>query len=121
MGIESRLNPYGRDSQVVGPPIVRDQTGKALEIGDQVLVLKTGVLARVAQITPLLHPGAPPNMMMVRLVTVIDVAVPRNAALDDVFRVTTALEMGGVQPPGNSGPPAADPSTNLPPDGKVVL
>lgn len=118
MGAASRLNPFARDSQVVGPPIVRDTLGRPLDVGDQVVITQTGLPGRVATITPMVHPGAPPNFMQVRIVVVIDAAVPRGAALEQVYRTATAAELGVKKPEGEGAPP---PPPADPPEGKVTL
>lgn len=108
MGSMSRLNPFSRDAINPPAPEVRDHLGKILGVGDQVLINKNGLLARVAQITPVLDPGAPPNLMRVRLLAVIDVALPRQAALEDVYRTTPAAELtpvGPATPPDSNGQP----------------
>ncbi len=109
MGAGSRLNPFARDSQVAGPPQVRDHLGRVVGVGDMLLVSRPGGLVRVAQVTPLLHPGAPPNMMAVRLVGVIDLVVPRDSALEDVYRVAEAKELQGPASVGGDGQPPKEP------------
>lgn len=122
MGYGSRINPFGRDSQVAGPPIVRDQLGRELQVGDEVLVTQPAALCRVTQITPVMHPGAPPNLMQIRLVAVLDINVPRGVALETVFRTREAKDLltqpglGKSEKTEAPQAPPADPPPTDPPD-----
>ena len=76
------------------PPQIRDASGHVLDLGDKVLIVIPKMLTRVAHIRPLLHPGAPPNLMALTLVCQIQISVPRDTPLADVYRTRTAAQVG---------------------------
>jgi hypothetical protein len=76
------------------PPQIRDASGHVLDLGDEVLIVIPKMLTRVAHIRPLLHPGAPPNLMALTLVCQIQISVPRDTPLADVYRTRTAAQVG---------------------------
>lgn len=76
------------------PSRVRDAVGKVLEIGDEVVVVMPSCLMRVASAKPILHPGAPPNLMELVLVTRLAMAVPRDTGVENLYRLRSQKEVG---------------------------
>lgn len=108
MGFGSRSNPTAQH-HAAAPARVRDAAGKVLEIGDEVLVVLSKSLMRVAEIKPLLAPGSPPNAMLVTLVTRMAIAVPRDTGVEDLYVVRHQAEIGdNAIPPAE--PPAEEPA-----------
>src|SRR5258708_2232687 len=93
MGFGSRTNPTAQHHQAA-PARVRDAAGKVLEVGDEVLVILNKSLMRVAAITPLLQAGAPPDAMILTLVTRVAIGVPRDTAVEDLYFVRHQAEIG---------------------------
>src|SRR6266851_1237164 len=104
MGIASRLNP----TAAVGtaPARVRDASNRVLEVGDEILVLTPKQIMRVASITPIMHPGAPPNMMLLTLVTKLAIAVPRDTGVEDLYFLRHQAEIGDKAIPGAEHEPS---------------
>ena len=84
MGRDSHLNPTARQMASAAAR-VRDHLGRVLEIGDEVLIVSPQQMYRVASITPVLDPGAPPNTMQMLLVTQVQVGVPRDAGVQNLY------------------------------------
>lgn len=93
MGRLERLNPFHRVGDPP-PPRVRDAVNKVLEIGDEVVVITPKWLMRVAEIKPLLDPGAPPNAMSVVLVTRVMLVAPRDGRIEDLYVTRHQAEIG---------------------------
>jgi len=121
MGIMQRLNPKAQ-VMAAAPAHVRDAVGKILEVGDEVVIIAPKCLLRVAEIKPLLDPGAPPHTMMLVLVTRLAIAVPRNQGIEDLYVLRHQAEIPGTPAiPEDEAPPngdergPADPPTELVP------
>lgn len=84
MGRDSQLNPTARQLASAAAR-VRDHLGRVLEIGDEVLIVSPAQLYRVASIRPVLDPGAPPNQMQVLLVTQLQLAIPRDSGVANLY------------------------------------
>lgn len=80
-------------------PVVRDSLGRVLEVGDEVVVIANAANYRVARIERVEDPGAPPNLMRIKLINVTEVIITCDGALDSIMRVRTASEMGVPQQP----------------------
>ncbi len=105
MGHASRLNPTAQLGQ--RPARVRDASGKVLEVGDEVLCITPKQLLRVAEIKPLMDPGAPAGVMVLVLVCKLQIAVPRDQAIEDVYVLRHQAEIGdGAIPTEAPEPPA---------------
>lgn len=108
MGIASRQNPnVGLAS---APARIRDAVGRVLEVGDEVLAITNKMILRVAEIKPLLDPSAPAGVMVMTLVTRIQMACPRDQAVEDFYRLRHQSEIGdqAILPAGAAG--AAEPA-----------
>src|ERR1700682_483693 len=92
MGHASRLNPNAHLGQA--PARVRDAVGKVLEVGDEVLIVNPAQPMRVAEITPLMDPGAPAGMMVLVLVCKLQIAAPRDQAIDHLYVLRHQAEIG---------------------------
>lgn len=121
---EHKHNPTALQFRPAGggaaPARVRDASGKVLEIGDEVLVVMPTSLMRVASIKPVLHPGAPPNLMKLVLVTRMALAAPRDSAVENLYFLRHQAEIGDGAieteapqvdpPPGDDSGPAEKPT-----------
>lgn len=92
MGIASRRNP--NVALASAPARLRDAVGRVLELGDECLVLTPKIIVRVAGITPLMDPGAPAGVMVLTLVTRIQMAGPRDGAIEDLYFLRHQAEIG---------------------------
>jgi len=117
MGILERLNPKAQHF-ASAPAQVRDAVGHVLQLGDEVLVIIPKMLLRVAEIKPLLDPGAPPNTMLVTLVTRMAVACPRDRGIEDLYFLRHQAEIGDRAINLDQEAEAQDPPPP-PPDGPV--
>lgn len=75
------------------PLVVRDSQGRELGLGDEVVVLQPGSLARIAKMEAFVAPGAPPNLMQILLVSSTNLVVPRGAQLDGILRTAKYAEL----------------------------
>ena len=117
MGSEARRNPIaGKFGGPTGAaPQVRDAVGRVLEVGDEVLVVMPSCLMRVASMKPILHPGAPPNLMELVLVTRLAMAAPRDTGVENLYRLRHQAEIGdGAIPQVPDGPEAESPDGEPP-------
>ncbi len=73
-------------------PVVRDHYGRVLEVGDEVIYQPVSIY-RVTKIEPITEPGAPPGLMLVRLMTVSDMATQRNIPVEGLYRVREGKEL----------------------------
>ncbi len=109
------------------PARVKDAAGRVLDLGDEVLVLLPKMLMRVASIRPLLHPGAPRNSMALTLVCRVEVGVPRDSAIEDVYFTRHQSEVGDTFQVGpeaespDAAPPVGDESGPAAPPAQVTL
>jgi hypothetical protein len=92
MGIASRQNPTV--GLATAPARVRDAVGKVLELGDEAVILTNKMIVRVAGITPLLDPGAPAGVMVLTLVSRIQMACPRDGAVEDLYVLRHQADIG---------------------------
>lgn len=100
-----RVNPFARGTTVVRPTKLRDALGRELQEGDLVILPKSlAPTARVMQIRPNLHPGAPPNTLSVVLQVVLPFIAPADTPLGDIVLIQTAPE------PSPNGAPEEHPS-----------
>ena len=98
MGIESRHNPNVHLAQ--GPARVRDAIGKVLEVGDEILALTSKVVMRIASISPMMDPKAPPGAMLVTMVSRVVMVVPRDQGVEDLYFLRHQAEIGDGAIPG---------------------
>jgi hypothetical protein len=95
---EHKRNPTALQFKPAGggaaPSRVRDASGKILELGDEILVVMPSCLMRVASIKPILHPGAPPNLMELVLVTRLQMAVPRDQGVENLYMLRHQADIG---------------------------
>jgi len=128
MGIQERLKqiaglagrgviPGGGAPPVNFHPVtVRDQLGRVLELGDEVLTVQPNTHLRVAQIARIPpKPGMPPDVVEMVLVARVLVAVPNGASIDSLYFLRHASEIKdgflkniGAEP--DAPPPPAEPS-----------
>lgn len=93
MGNEARLNP--QSTEYAGPPVVLDARGRALQEGDEIILAVAGPLYfRVAGITPVLDPTAPPGLVQVHVGAMLTFGVKRGAVNREFVRIRTAEEAG---------------------------
>jgi hypothetical protein len=92
MGIASRQNPQVQLASA--PARVRDAVGRILEVGDECVVLANKIIVRVAEIRPLLEPGAPAGVMVLTLVTRINMAAPRDSGIEDLYFLRHQADIG---------------------------
>lgn len=104
MGRDERNNNNDHKIHLTGlpggpqTPRLRDAVGRVLEPGDEVLVVTPTQHFRVASVSPVLHPGAPPNTVLLTLVTRLAMGAPRDAAVEGVYFLRHASEIGdGMQ------------------------
>lgn len=108
---QHKINPRAIGAQAL-PARARDSVGRVLEPGDEVLVVAPTAVYRVAKIEPILHPGAPPNLMQVVLVTRLLLACARDGAIEDLYFLRHQAQIGdkaieGAEQPAE--PPAEQP------------
>jgi hypothetical protein len=106
MGIQSRLNP--NIQLATAPARVRDAVGRVLEIGDEAVILTNKIIVRVAELAPLMDPGAPAGVMVLTLVTRIRMAVPRDQGIEDLYLLRHQADIGDNAIP--QPPPAQSPA-----------
>lgn len=96
MGNESKLNPV---AQAAGQgPIVLEARGRALQPGDEIILSLPGPLYfRVADITPVLDPNAPANLLLVHVGCMLTFTAKRGAVNREFIRVRTEAEAGPSQ------------------------
>jgi hypothetical protein len=92
MGSASQLNPNILHG--TAPARVRDAVGRVLEVGDEVLLVVPSQTLRVASISPILHPGAPPNAMLLVLVAKASLGVPRDTSVQGLYFLRHQAEIG---------------------------
>jgi hypothetical protein len=110
MGTLSRLNPNAAD--FTGPPQTREARGRVLQEGDEIILALPGpVYFRVAQITPVLDPAAPPGFLHVHVGCMLTFTAKRGVVNPQFIRVRTLEEAGPMgftlldaQPTGASAP-----------------
>lgn len=91
MGRESRLHPPHATPS--GPPL--DARGRPLQEGDEVLLaVHQPIYFRVVQIVPNVHPGAPPNLMLVHVGAGFPIAAAKGTINPEIVRVRSAAEAG---------------------------
>ncbi len=94
MGVMEKLNPRSQRNAATAMPQVRDAVGKILEIGDEVLIVNPSCLFRVGEITPVMDPGAPPNTMLVTLVTRLALVAQRDHGVEHLYVLRHQAEIG---------------------------
>lgn len=97
MGREGRLNPNTREfvEQHFGPRDTLDARGRVLQEGDEIILALPGpVFFRIAQITPVLDPGAPPDLLHVHVGVMLTFTAKRGAINREFIRVRTEAEAG---------------------------
>lgn len=94
MGRESRLNPFGSDTGVSLPAVVRDAYGRELSVGDMVQVhTALPIPFQVVDIVPMMEPGQPPNMMKILVAARIPFGAQRNTPNQEFIRVMDREEV----------------------------
>lgn len=94
------------------PAQIRDALGRVLSLGDEVLAMTPACLMRIASVRPILHPGAPPNLVEVVLVTRMQMAVPRDQGVENLYLLRHQAEIGDGMIP--TGPEAESPDGEPP-------
>ena len=75
-----------------------DARGRVLQEGDEIILNVRGpIYFRVAQITPMLDPNAPPGMLHVHVAAILTFMAKRGAMNAEFVRVRTAEEAGPQQ------------------------
>ena len=93
MGHEARENPGSLEFR--GPTDTRDARGRVLQEGDEVILAIPGpIYFRVAQITPVLDPQAPPGLLHVHVGCMLTFTAKRGAINREFVRVRSAEEAG---------------------------
>ena len=93
MGHEERNNPNAILSMSV-----REARGRELKEGDEIILAIPGpIYFRVAAITPVLDPGAPPGLMQVHVGCMLTFGAKRGAVNREFVRVRTEQEAGPMQ------------------------
>jgi hypothetical protein len=93
MGSESRFNPGSTDFR--GDAVVLEARGRVLQEGDEIILSVPGpIYFRVAQITPILDPAAPPGLYHVHIGCMLTFSARRGAINREFIRVRTAEEAG---------------------------
>ena len=96
MGHEARQNPGS--TEFPGPTETRDARGRVLQEGDEIILSVPGpIYFRVAQITPVLDPAAPPGLLHVHVGCMLTFTAKRGAINREFVRVRTAEEAGPTQ------------------------
>jgi hypothetical protein len=93
---------------------VRDDKGRVLQEGDEVVLMQPGGCYRVAMIQPVVDPRAPKGLVKLTLVARLEIVCPANGPIEGCIRVRTAEELGGVGP----GPAAQVPDGAVSPEGE---
>lgn len=107
-----RPSPSGRGIEIVGaqPPLsLKDDRGREVALGDEVLVLQPGTIWRVAVLGPAVDPKLPPGAVHARLVATLDLVAESGARVEGLFRLRQAQELGG-----GPGSPAPVPEATAP-------
>lgn len=96
MGHEARQNPFSLDGAAPSTPEVRDARGRLLQADDEIILAVPGpVYFRVAGVTPVLDPKAPPGLLNVHMGCMMTFTVKSGSAAHREFvRVRTAEEAG---------------------------
>lgn len=95
MGTVARLNP--QSSEYTGLSVVLEARGRPLQEGDEVILsLSDPIYFRVAQITPVLDPGAPPGLLHVHVGAMLTFVAKRGAVSREFIRVRSAEEAGAM-------------------------
>lgn len=93
MGHDARQNPGS--AEYTGPPETRDARGRVLQEGDEIILAVPGpIYFRVAQITPVLDPAAPPGLLQVHVGAMLTFGAKRGAINREFVRVRSAEEAG---------------------------
>lgn len=93
MGSDARHNPQSHEFG--GPSVVLEARGRVLAEGDEIILAVPGpIYFRVAQITPVLDPAAPPGLLHVHVGCMLTFAAKRGAINKEFVRVRTAGEAG---------------------------
>jgi len=96
MGSAARLNPGSRE--FTGATEVLEARGRVLQEGDEIILAIPGPLYfRVAQITPVLDPAAPPGLVQIHVGCMLTFGAKRGAINREFVRVRTAQEAGPSQ------------------------
>lgn len=72
----------------------KDARGRVLEEGDEIILNVRSVYFRIASITPVLDPSAPPDMLMVHVGAMIPFYCKRGAINQEFVRVRSRAEAG---------------------------
>lgn len=93
MGAEARNNP--RSPEYTGPTVMLEARGRALQEDDEIILAIPGpIYFRVAAITPVLDPAAPPGLLYVHVGCMLTFTAKRGVINREFVRVRTAEEAG---------------------------
>lgn len=92
MGNQSKVNPFGRDTIINLPPLVRDRMGRALNEGDILVLDAKAPYFVVTKIAPCMDPSAPPNLLDVTVQCRMLFRSMRGDIAQEFTRVMTAEE-----------------------------
>lgn len=95
MGDVARLNPQSRE--YTGPAVVKEARGRVLQEGDEIILsLPSPIYFRVAKITPVLDPTAPPGLLHVHVGSMLSFVAKRGQISREFIRVRSAEEAGAM-------------------------
>lgn len=93
MGYEETINRGLREASATGD--ILDARRRPLHEGDEILLAVPGpIYFRIAEITPNLHPQAPPGLMTVHVACGLAFVAQRGQVNPEFVRVQTAAEAG---------------------------
>lgn len=93
MGHDQRIRETAEASQ----PIY-EARGRPLQEGDEIILATRGpIYFRVAQITPVLDPSAPPNLVQVHVAAILTFVAKKGSQNNEFIRVRTSAEAGPQQ------------------------
>lgn len=108
MGHDAKQNPGS--PTYIGPNDVLDSRGRALQEGDEIIVVLNGpTYMRVAKIVPAMGMDAPPGSMLITLSAAYQFGAMRGTVNPEFIRVRTVEEAGPLKPPA----PQEKPKLNL--------
>lgn len=94
MGNEARINPLSHEHKPARDGVI-ELRGRVLGVGDELIINAPGPLFfRVIDITPVLDPKLPPNLLKVEVACAIHWHAVRGQVNPEFIRVRTAEEAG---------------------------
>lgn len=91
---DSKLNPFARNSVTKNEGVV-ELRGRELQVGDEIIINTPGpIFFRVVDISPVLDPNAPPNLLRIEVGAAIHWTAVKGQRNMEFIRVRTAAEAG---------------------------